>query len=88
MSVPTVASSAWAWLTRRASRFDIVLAIATVGVSFLLILGSPEDFDTGWPEVVAGVGAFVVVLLRRRWPFQLLALSVVWSAVSSSATRA
>ena len=71
----------WAWFTADPRRKDGSIAVATLALSMVLIAGSPNDFDTGWPEVVAGVGAFAIVLLRRRWPFPLLAISVGWSVV-------
>ena len=45
-------------------------------IGMLLVLGAPDDSDAGWPEVAAGVGAFVLVLLRRRWPLPLLAVAL------------
>jgi ABC-2 type transport system permease protein len=39
----------------------------------VLVLARPRRFDAGWPEVAAGVGAFVLVALRRWQPFVLLA---------------
>ena len=71
----------WAWFTADPRRKDGAIAVATLVLSMVLIAGSPNEFDTGWPEVVAGVGAFVIVLFRRRWPFPLLAVSVAWSVV-------
>ncbi|MGF1598167.1 MAG: sensor histidine kinase [Acidimicrobiales bacterium] len=46
-----------------------------------LLAASADGLDTGWPEVAAGVGAFVVVLVRRRWPLLLLAIALASSAV-------
>ena len=80
MSHPTVSLPAEI-SSRHARGVDIALAAATVGIGSILILGSPEEFDTGWPEVAAGVGAFVLVALRRRWPVGLLAVAVVWTAI-------
>jgi hypothetical protein len=59
----------------------VALALATVAVSALLIGGAAEGTDAGWPDVAAGVGAFVLVLLRRRWPLPLLALALAWAGV-------
>ena len=39
----------------------------------------PEEPDTGWLEVAAGVAAFVMLLFRRRWPFALLTVTVAAS---------
>lgn len=79
-----VAVSWSAWFRADPRRGDVAIALVTVAVSVVLIVGSPQDFDTGWPEVVAGVGAFVLVLLRRRWPFALLAVAVVWGAIHAA----
>ncbi len=75
------ASRLAAWFAADPRRGDVAIAVVTVGLSVMLMHGATEEFDTGWPEVVAGIGAFVLVLLRRRWPFQLLAVAVAWSAV-------
>jgi signal transduction histidine kinase len=82
--VGDVAASWSAWFRADPRRGDVAIALVTVAVSVVLIVGSPQDFDTGWPEVVAGVGSFVLVLLRRRWPFALLALAVVWGAIHAA----
>lgn len=71
----------WTWLTAEPARKDTAVAVATVGAASALIAAAPEDFDIGWPEVAAGIGAFIIVLLRRRWPLTLLAISVGWAAV-------
>lgn len=68
-----------AWLREDLRRFDLAVAVLTVGLSALLIRASPERFDTGWPEVPAGIGAFVLLLLRRRWPLLLLGIAIVSS---------
>jgi signal transduction histidine kinase len=44
-------------------------------------VGAPTNDDAGWPDVAAGVGAFVLVALRRRQPFVLLAIAMVWTTV-------
>ena len=79
-----VAVSWSAWFRADPRRGDVAIALVTVGVSVVLLVGSPQDLDTGWPEVVAGVGAFVLVLLRRRWPFALLAVAVGWGAIHAA----
>lgn len=70
-----------AWLRADPWRFDVAVAIATLVMATLLIAGASERFDTGWPEVVAGVGAFGLVLMRRRFPLPLLAIAMTWTAV-------
>ena len=50
-------------------------------MALLLIFGGPDRFDAGWPEAAAGAGAFVLLLLRRRWPVPLLAVALGWAAV-------
>jgi hypothetical protein len=59
----------------------VAVAAATVAVSLLLIGGATQASDAVWLEVAAGVGTFVLVLLRRRWPLPLLALALTWAAV-------
>ena len=71
----------WSWLWDDPRRFDLVAAIATVGIAMLLIFGNRNQFDTGWPEVAAGVGAFVLVLFRRRQPLVLLTIAMIGTAV-------
>ncbi len=75
------AGSAAAWLRADQRRFDVVVAALTAGLSTLLILGSPDNHDTGWPEVAAGVGAFVLLVYRRRAPLVLLAVALAWTVV-------
>ena len=70
-----------AWLRADPRRGDLLLAIITVAVGVLLIEASPQEFDTGWPEVAAGVGAFVLVLARRTQPLLLLAVGLLWGGV-------
>jgi signal transduction histidine kinase len=73
--------SAIAWLRADPRRLDVAIAAATALLGTLLVLGAPDDHDAGWPEVAAGVGAFVLVALRRRQPFALLAVAMVWTTV-------
>ncbi|MEM9748055.1 MAG: histidine kinase [Actinomycetota bacterium] len=71
----------WSWLRADLRRFDLAVALLTLGVASALITGSSERFDSGWPEVAAGVGAFALVLFRRVQPFLFLAIALVWTAV-------
>jgi signal transduction histidine kinase len=73
--------SAIAWLRADLRRLDVAIAAATALIGTLLVLGAPDDHDAGWPEVAAGVGAFVLVALRRWQPFVLLAVAMVWTTV-------
>ncbi len=77
----TAASRAWAWLRADLRRFDLAVALFTVAAGSLLLAGARDRFDTGWPEVAAGVGAFALVLFRRWHPLVLLGVSMVWTAV-------
>ena len=72
---------ALAWLRADPRRFDVALAATTVGIGTLLVVANPDRFDTGWPEWVAGVGAFVLLVFRRRAPLVLLAVGLMWTAV-------
>ena len=69
------------WLRAEKRRLDVALAVATVGVGSLLFWAGPDDFDTGWPDIAAGVGAFALILFRRRQPFVLLAVALTWAIV-------
>ena len=71
--------SAIAWLRADPRRLDLAIAAVTALVGTLLVLGAPDEFDAGWPEVAAGVGVFVLVALRRWQPFVLLAVAMVWT---------
>ena len=73
--------SAIAWLRADPRRLDLAIAAVTALLGTLLVLGAPDDYDAGWPEVAAGVGAFVLVALRRWQPFALLAVAMVWTTV-------
>ena len=70
-----------AWLRADPRRLDLAIAALTALIGTLLVLGAPDDYDAGWPEVAAGVGAFALVALRRRQPFALLAIAMVWTTV-------
>ena len=72
--------SAIAWLRADPRRLDLAIAAATALIGTLLVLGAP-DYDAGWPEVVAGLGAFALVALRRWQPFVLLGVAMVWTTV-------
>lgn len=73
--------SAIAWLRAGPHRLDLAIAGATALIGMLLVLGAPDDYDAGWPEVVSGIGAFVLVALRRWQPFVLLGVAVMWTTV-------
>ena len=73
--------SAIAWLRADPRRLDLAIAAATALIGMLLVLGAPDDYDAGWPEVAAGLGAFVLVALRRWQPFVLLGVAMVWTTV-------
>jgi signal transduction histidine kinase len=73
--------SAIAWLRTDPRRLDLAIAGITVLIGVVLLVGAPDDFDAGWPDVAAGVGAFVFVALRRWQPFVLLAVAMVWTTV-------
>ncbi len=74
-------SRIWKWLRANPNRFDLLVAVAAVGAALLLIFGAGEEFDTGWPEVVAGIGAFVLIVLRRWKPLPLLVIAVALVAI-------
>lgn len=78
------ASAARRWFTVDERRIDLAVATLTVAVAVALLVATPEEYDTGWPEVAAGVGAFVLVALRRRWPFVLLGVALAWSALHAT----
>ena len=70
-----------AWIRADPRRLDLAIAAATALIGMLLVLGAPDDYDAGWPEVAAGLGAFVLVALRRWQPFVLLGVAMVWTTV-------
>ncbi|MEO0494027.1 MAG: sensor histidine kinase [Actinomycetota bacterium] len=73
-----------AWLREDPRRFDLAVAVLVIGLGSLLLQSAPEEFDTGWPEVAAGVGAFVMVALRRWRPLPLLVAALSWGAIHVS----
>jgi len=68
------------WLRADPWRRDIAIATATVALASLLLTINPDQFETGWPEVAAGLGAFVLVALRRTVPALLLVIALGWGA--------
>ena len=79
MSTP-VGATAMAWLRDDPRRQDIAIAVLILGLGSLLIQAAPEEFETGWPEVAGGLGAFVLAALRRWRPLLLLGVALVWGA--------
>ncbi len=79
--MPDRPASVLTWLRADPRRVDVLLALVTVGLSALLIGNAPQDFDTGWPEVAAGVGAFLFVLARRTQPLLLLIVGLAWGGI-------
>jgi signal transduction histidine kinase len=73
--------TAVAWLRADPRRLDLAIAAVTALIGTLLVLGAPDEYDAGWPEVAAGVGAFVFGALRRWQPFVLLVIAMVWTTV-------
>jgi len=69
------------WLRADPRRFDVLVATVTVGGGTALMLSAPDRFDTGWPDVVAGVGAFVLLVMRRHRPWLLLGIALAWAAL-------
>ncbi|MEO1055673.1 MAG: histidine kinase [Actinomycetota bacterium] len=69
------------WFRADPRRTDVLIAVVTVALAAILGAASPQPFDAGWPEVVAGIGAFVVLVFRRSWPLPLLAFAVVSAAI-------
>ncbi|MEM9203247.1 MAG: hypothetical protein AAGC53_16435, partial [Actinomycetota bacterium] len=80
MSLPVI-GPATAWLRADARRLDVAIAFVTISLGSLLLVVAPEEFETGWPEVAAGLGAFVMVALRRWQPFILLTIALTWGAM-------
>lgn len=69
------------WIRAETRRFDIAFAAVTAVVGSLLAIAAPDVHDTGWPEVAAGVGAFVMLTLRRHHTILLLSIAMTWAAV-------
>ena len=70
-----------AWLRADQRRLDLAIAAVTTLIGMLLVRGAPDEYDVGWPEVVAGVGAFVLLAFRRRHTLVLLAIALVWTSI-------
>lgn len=73
--------TAMSWLRERPHRFDLAVATLTLALSMLLLVGGPDRFDSGSPEAAAGVGAFVLLAFRSRWPAPLFAVASIWTVV-------
>ncbi len=73
------------WLRAEDRRLELALAAITLGLGSLLFWAAPDEYDTGWPDVAAGVGAFVLVAFRRRHPLALLAVALAWTVVHVAA---
>ena len=76
----TVGARAMAWLRDDPRRLDVAVAAVVIGLGSLLILAGPEEFDAGWPEVAAGIGAFVLAALRRWHTYVMLGIALAWGA--------
>lgn len=76
----TIGATAMAWLRADARRFDLAVAVIVVGLGLGLSYGTSDNFDNGWADVVAGVGAFVLLALRSRWPWALFGINALWLA--------
>ena len=81
MTDETRAGTVFGWLRAEPRRFDLAVAFGVVAVAAVLIVGSPEDFDSGWPEVAAGIGAFLLIFFRRSRPLPLLAIALCWTVL-------
>ncbi|MEM8923867.1 MAG: histidine kinase [Actinomycetota bacterium] len=73
----TTGASIMAWLRADVRRFDLVVAVAVTSCALLLMVGTPDQYDQGWPDVVISVGAFVVLVLRSRWPRVLFGIAAL-----------
>lgn len=71
----------WTWLRSDHRRFDLIVAVVVPSLAMALLYLSPDRFDIGWPEWVAGIGAFVLLLIRRWAPLPLLAVALVAAAL-------
>lgn len=69
------------WLRADLRRFDVAVAVLVPAGAMTLLYLSPDRFDIGGPEWAAGVGAFVLLLARRRAPLVLLGVALVAVAV-------
>ena len=70
-----------AWVRAEPRRIDLAIAAVTTLIGTLLVVGAPDEYDVGRPEVVAGVGAFVLLAFRRRHTLVLLAIALVWTSI-------
>ena len=68
-------ASVMAWLRQDLRRFDLAVATIATAIGALLVVASPDASVAGWPEVAAGIGAFVLVLFRRWKPMLLLPIA-------------
>ncbi|MEM7140744.1 MAG: histidine kinase [Actinomycetota bacterium] len=78
MTTPFATAAGWVRADPR--RVDLSIAAAVIAVALLISRAAPESFDSGWPDVAAAVGAFVLVALRRRAPMVLLGIAIAWGA--------
>lgn len=69
------------WVHQDPRRFDLISAVVITTVATVLVLAAPTDTDAGWPEVAAGIGAFVLILFRRWQPLILLAVALAATAI-------
>ncbi len=69
------------WIRADPRRIDAAIGFTAVAIGSLLIRVSPDQFETGWPEVAAGFGAFVFVMLRRTAPALLLVVAMAWGGI-------
>ncbi|MEM7275753.1 MAG: histidine kinase [Actinomycetota bacterium] len=80
----TTGRTVMAWLRADARRFDLVVAVTVTCLALLLMVGTPDPYDSGWPDVIASVVAFVLLSLRSRWPrvlFGMAAVAAVWFVI-------
>ncbi len=68
------------WFATDRRRFDVGLGVLATALTILPLFGGPEEFDTGWPDVAAGVVAFALIVFRRAAPGPLLAIAMVGAA--------
>ncbi|MEM9565455.1 MAG: histidine kinase [Actinomycetota bacterium] len=73
----TATARTMTWLRADARRFDLAVAVVVVCLGLGLSYGTSDDFESGWVDVLAGVGALVLLALRSRWPRALFAINVL-----------